>query len=157
MSFTWSMIALLAVAAACGALVGRAFPDEAPERLTEAELQAFEMSALLAAREAGGGPWHEFLRVPTLSCGVYVLPKGARDGQSAHGEDEVYHVLAGRATLTVGPEEVPVEPGSIVFVKRGIDHRFHDIEEELRVLVFFASGTGHEADEADEEKEGDGG
>lgn len=135
-------LALLLVLAAAGHLVARAVPADPPEeRLTPAELQEFAIDDLLRERAETGGPWLEFLRVPTLSCGVYVLPKGGMDGQSAHERDEVYHVLEGRATLTVGPEEVPVRPGSIVFVKRGIDHRFHSIEEELKVLVFFAAGT----------------
>lgn len=159
MSFPSSLVLLLAVAAAAGALVGRAFSGDEPERLTEAELRSFSIDELLRERAGKGGPWHEFLRTPTLSCGVYVLPKGGKDGQSAHARDEVYHVLSGRATLTVGPEEVPVAPGSIVFVKRGIDHRFHSIEEELEVLVFFAAGTGAagaEAGEDDRSEEEDG-
>ena len=144
MSFSWTTLALLALVAALGALVGRAFPQEDDRpKLGEAELQAFEMADLLKRRAEKGGPWLPFLKVPTLSCGVYVLEKGGRDGQSAHGEDEVYHVLEGRATLAVGEgdavEQVPVKPGSVVFVKRGIDHRFHTIEEDLKVLVFFAS------------------
>ncbi len=151
MTFPSSLVLLLAVAAAAGALVGRAFPGDGPDRLTEAELRSYALDDLLRERAEAGGPWLEFLRTPTLSCGVYVLPKGGKDGQSAHARDEVYHVLAGRATLTVGPEEVPVAPGSVVFVRRGIDHRFHSIEEELRVLVFFAAGTGEDDPAAEED------
>ena len=28
--------------------------------------------------------------------------------------------------------------GSVIFVQAGVEHRFHDITEELLVLVFFA-------------------
>jgi len=31
-----------------------------------------------------------------------------------------------------------VKAGSLVFVATGVEHQFHDIEEELRVLVFWA-------------------
>jgi quercetin dioxygenase-like cupin family protein len=35
-----------------------------------------------------------------------------------------------------------VEAGTVVFVEAGVDHRFYDIEEDLRVLVFFAPAEG---------------
>ena len=85
-----------------------------------------------------GAPYREFIRSGSLSVGLYVLPAGSVDGQGPHLEDEVYHVVSGRATLTVGTEEIAVGPGSVVFVEARAEHRFHDIEEELRVLVFFA-------------------
>jgi hypothetical protein len=31
-----------------------------------------------------------------------------------------------------------VQPGSVIFVKAQVEHRFYDIQEELVVLVFFA-------------------
>jgi len=40
--------------------------------------------------------------------------------------------------LNVDGEERPVRPGSIVFVPRLVPHYFHQIEEELTALVFFA-------------------
>ena len=67
----------------------------------------------------------------------FALPAGAADPQSPHTEDEVYHVIRGRATITVGHEEHPVTAGSIVFVGADVPHRFHDIEDELVVVVIF--------------------
>ena len=63
-----------------------------------------------------GRLYHEFLRVPDLSAGLYVLDAGATDPQSPHTEDELYYVVAGRAMVTVGGETRPVVPGSLVFV-----------------------------------------
>ena len=34
-----------------------------------------------------GGPYREFLRVPDLSVGLYLLAAGAIDGQVPHTED----------------------------------------------------------------------
>lgn len=103
----------------------------------------FEMSALLAERASSGKPYLEFLRVPALSAGVYHLPKGGKDGQSPHPEDEVYSVIAGRARFTSGAAgaetTIDAKAGSVIYVKRGVPHRFHDIEEDLSVLVVFAS------------------
>jgi mannose-6-phosphate isomerase-like protein (cupin superfamily) len=47
-------------------------------------------------------------------------------------------VISGRATIRVAGEERVVKAGSLVFVAAGVEHRFHDIEEDLRVLVFWA-------------------
>ena len=99
---------------------------------------AFEVDELLAARRAAGGPWHEFLRVEALSAGVYVLAAGATDPQAPHAEDEVYVVLAGEATITVGDRSRPVRAGSVVYVPAAVPHRFHDVTAELAVLVVFA-------------------
>ncbi|MBI5567863.1 MAG: cupin domain-containing protein [Chloroflexi bacterium] len=70
--------------------------------------------------------------------GVYALPAGGIDPQSPHTEDEVYYVASGRAQIRVGDEDRSVGPGSIVFVAANVKHRFHSIEEDLSVLVFFA-------------------
>ena len=98
----------------------------------------FESEAIEAARAAAGRLYHEFLRVPTLSAGLYVLDAGAIDPQRPHLEDEVYVVMAGRGRLRMGDEDVAVGRGSVAFVAAGVDHRFHDIEERLSILVLFA-------------------
>ena len=89
-------------------------------------------------RERTGDLYHEFLRVPAMSAGLYELAVGADDPQEPHTEDEVYYVVSGRATITVGDEEIPVAAGSLVYVPANLPHRFHDIAEALAVLVFFA-------------------
>ena len=67
---------------------------------------------------------------------MYVLAAGATDPQGPHTEDEVYHVISGRARS--GRRRRPRgRPGSIVFVAADVEHRFHDIEEELVLLVVF--------------------
>lgn len=94
---------------------------------------------LSAEQRASAEPWLEFLRVPSLRAGLYVLAAGAWDHQSPHEEDEVYYVVAGRATFEAGAEQTPVGAGSIIYVAAHQPHRFTNITEELRVLVFFAA------------------
>jgi mannose-6-phosphate isomerase-like protein (cupin superfamily) len=94
-------------------------------------------------REHDGGPlkerrFIELQRSRDLSTGVYLLPAGQPDPQQPHTEDEIYHVLRGRATLRVGDETRPVGPGAVAFVPAGAPHRFEDIEEDLVSLVVFA-------------------
>lgn len=100
-------------------------------------VDAFELGDLLARREASGRPYLEFLSVPDLSLGLYVLAQGQPDLQEPHTEDEAYVVLAGAGKITVGDEVRDVRQGSVVFVAAGVPHRFHDITEELRIVVVF--------------------
>jgi mannose-6-phosphate isomerase-like protein (cupin superfamily) len=89
-------------------------------------------------RQQSGKRYLEFLRVPAMSAGVYVLPAGGNDPQSPHTEDEMYYVVRGRARMRAGSEDQTVSEGSIIFVAAGVEHRFYDITDELVVLVFFA-------------------
>ena len=101
-------------------------------------IQAFELAQLIAERERAGRPWLEFLRVPSLSMGVYHLKAGEADKQSPHKQDEVYYVTSGRAVLSVDGVDRPVQAGSVAFVAAHAVHRFHSIAEDLTALVFFA-------------------
>jgi len=99
---------------------------------------AHELSQLASLRAQSGQPYLEFLQVPALSMGLYVLPAGGTDPQSPHTEDEVYYVVSGRAQIQVADEVRVVQAGSIVYVAKNVEHRFHSIEEELTLFVFFA-------------------
>src|SRR6202790_1905661 len=80
----------------------------------------------------------EFLRVPAMSAGVYVLPQGGTDPQKPHREDEGYYVIRGRAGMPIGADHAEVSAGSVIFVEADVEHRFYTIQEELDGLVFFA-------------------
>ena len=101
-------------------------------------MQAFELAQLISQRESSHKLYLEFLNVSDLSMGLYVLPAGGTDPQSPHTEDEVYYVVGGRAKVLVANENRDVQAGSVVYVAKNIAHRFHSIEEELTLLVFFA-------------------
>ena len=105
-------------------------------------MDAWELDELEAARVESGRLYHEFISVPDLSGGLYVLEAGASDPQSPHTEDELYVVMSGRANVTVGREVRPVRSGSVVFVAARVEHRFHDIEDRLVLLVMFGPAEG---------------
>ncbi len=105
-------------------------------------MDAWEFADVEAARAASGERYHEFLRVPDLSAGIYVIEAGGTDPQSPHTEDELYYVISGRAIVSVGAETRPVIPGSLIFVAAGVPHRFHDIAERLELLVAFGPAEG---------------
>jgi mannose-6-phosphate isomerase-like protein (cupin superfamily) len=103
-----------------------------------AEAEFFSISELEKRRTQKHKRYFEFLRIPAMSAGVYVLAAGSNDPQSPHKEDELYYVVRGKARMRAGTEDKPVETSSLIFVAAGVDHRFYDIAEELVVLVFFA-------------------
>ncbi len=100
-------------------------------------MDAWDLAELEAARQAGGQGYHEFVSVPDLSGGIYVLEAGATDPQGPHTEDELYVVMSGRARVTVGGDTREIGPGTIVFVAAGVAHHFHDIAERLVLVVAF--------------------
>ena len=100
-------------------------------------MENFELPQLFTERPAGHN-YFELIRVPALSAGLYVLQPGEPDRQVPHNEDELYYVVGGKATIRVGTEDQPVAPGVAIFVPAGMEHHFHSITAELRVLVVFA-------------------
>ena len=108
-------------------------------------MDAWELDEIEAAREAKGTPYHEFISVPDLSGGLYVLEPGVPDLQSPHTEDELYVVMSGRGRITVGDEVRDVRPGTVVFVGAGVTHRFHDVEQRLVLMVAFGPAESSRA------------
>ena len=102
----------------------------------------WRLDDLVARQAAEGRPYLEFERERSMSVGLYVLAAGELDHQQPHTEDEVYVVLAGRSRFTAGDEVRDVMPGDVIFVSAGVPHRFHDITDDLRVVVVFAPPEG---------------
>jgi mannose-6-phosphate isomerase-like protein (cupin superfamily) len=102
--------------------------------------RAFELEDEIAKQLGSGRPYREFLRVPALSCGIYTLRVGATDLQGPHDEDEVYLVIQGRGRVRVDGKEHEVKRGTLLFVAATSEHSFFEIDEDITMLVFFASG-----------------
>jgi mannose-6-phosphate isomerase-like protein (cupin superfamily) len=87
--------------------------------------QSAELDDVIAqAQSAPDGYAGEVLRSDLLSVGLYILAAG------------------GRSKLRVGAEDHPVKPGSLLFVPAHAVHFFHDIAEELILVVFWAPPEG---------------
>ena len=67
-------------------------------------MEIFAFDNLVASRSKLNKPYLEFLQVPSLSVGLYVLSAGAVDPQLPHADDEVYHIISGSGTLVLGPD-----------------------------------------------------
>lgn len=101
-------------------------------------MTAFELNDLAAERERTGKLYHEFLRVPAMSAGLYHLKAGGVDPQQPHHEDEAYVIMCGKGKIMVNGEDRDMQAGSVVFVPAHLEHRFHSIVEDMDILVFFA-------------------
>ena len=132
------MKALLATTA-WGLLALGLHQDQDPP-MPQPPVQVFQIESLLEKHKENERSYTRFLQVPALNAGIYTLPAKARDGQSPHGQDEVYYVLKGKATMSGGEVEHAVRKGSVIYVKAGQEHRFTDITEDLEILVLFSTG-----------------
>ena len=111
----------------------------------------FTVAEIEKARENLGDDWFEFLNAPSLSMGLYRIAAGTSDQEShsIHQRDEIYVGVSGRGHLTADDEKYEVKTGSVIYVKAGIKHHFHDVAEDLSVLVFFAGGVNADQEEAE--------
>src|SRR3989442_8289078 len=62
-------------------------------------MEAHEVTDLLEARRRRGEAYLEFLRVASMSCGLYELPRGGEGQQSVHAPGAVHFCLRRRARI----------------------------------------------------------
>jgi mannose-6-phosphate isomerase-like protein (cupin superfamily) len=103
-------------------------------------MDAFQVDELVSRLDTSSHDFAEFFRAPsqTLSMTIAFWPAGEEDPQEPHAEDEVYYVASGRGRIRVAAEDSDVRAGSVVYVAAGVEHRFHSIEEDLAVVVFWS-------------------
>lgn len=109
------------------------------KKAAEKTMESFHIKQLEQQLRDSGKAYLPFLNRSTLRTGLYVLPAGARDNQPVHDLDEVYYILDGKAAFVAGQDTIKVEEGSVLFVAAQEAHHFFDIEEDLKVLVFFST------------------
>ncbi len=108
--------------------------------------QVFDLESIKGKLKGDPAEYLEFLKVPALSCGIYSLAAGSKDMQAPHDEDEVYLVLTGKARMQLGDEEREVGPGSLLYVSASTEHSFFEIEEDMTLMVFFATAVMENTD-----------
>jgi mannose-6-phosphate isomerase-like protein (cupin superfamily) len=106
--------------------------------VTEPTWKHLPLASLRQLAADGEASYAEWLRVPGMSSGLYVLEVGADDPQQPHNEDEVYVVVSGSARFTCAGQTTAVGPGSVIFVPALDEHRFHDVTARLNVVVVVA-------------------
>jgi len=71
-------------------------------------------------------------------------PDGA-DRQQPHDQDEVYVVIAGIGEFVNGDSRQRFEPGEVLFVPAGVEHRFENFSDDFATWVIFYGPEGGEA------------
>jgi quercetin dioxygenase-like cupin family protein len=88
-------------------------------------------SFLAESRQTDGG----------LAVMEVTVRKGLEPPPHTHSrEDETYYVLDGRWSFDVGGEPFAAEPGSLVFMPRGVPHSFSIDGDGARALVILTPG-----------------
>ena len=64
--------------------------------------------------------------------------------QTPHAQDEIYVIVRGRGVLFHDGKRDAFEPGDVMFVAAGTEHRFEDFTEDLSVWVVFYGPPGGE-------------
>lgn len=88
-----------------------------------------------------GRQFHVFLDNETMSVEYLEYPAGHIDPQHPHAWDELYYIISGRSQFTADNVTRKVNTGDNIFVAAQVEHKFHDIEEDLSVIVFFSKAT----------------
>jgi mannose-6-phosphate isomerase-like protein (cupin superfamily) len=101
-------------------------------------MDIYKIAGQTARRKASAADYLELFREGSMSGGVYLLPKDALDPQRPHSEDEMYYIISGKGRFKCADEDVEVGAGEVIFVGKGVEHRFHDITEDMTILVVFA-------------------
>jgi mannose-6-phosphate isomerase-like protein (cupin superfamily) len=70
-----------------------------------------------------------------IETGLYA-PRGV-DPQSPHARDEVYVVVRGSGLFAIQGRREHVQPGDLLFVPAGVEHRFEEFTDDLVVWVIF--------------------
>ena len=123
-------------------------PPEAETPQLPEGVELLDLDQMLEQDVSGAARYTRYLNTNASSLGVYALDDAATDTQPAHGEDELYYVVEGQANLELDGESVPVSPGSLIYVRSRIAHRFEDISDDLQVLVFFSKSDSDPEDPA---------
>jgi len=78
----------------------------------------------------------------SMSLELYA-PQG-EDAQTPHSQDELYIVIAGHGEFVSGGERQPFQPGDVLFVPAGVEHRFERFSADFQTWVIFYGPEGGE-------------
>lgn len=90
---------------------------------------------LIERLEQGGTNYVEVLTEDSLSVELAQYPNP--EPKTPHRTDELYYIISGSGMVHIGDELESVEAGDVVYVERGLEHDFVDIEDEITALVIF--------------------
>ena len=89
-------------------------------------------------------PFVELLSHGSLSVEIY--QPLVQDTQEPHARDEVYVVVSGHGDFVNGGVRMPFQPGELLFVPAGVEHRFENFSDDFATWVIFYGPEGGEHD-----------
>jgi mannose-6-phosphate isomerase-like protein (cupin superfamily) len=85
----------------------------------------------------------ELFKHGSLTVELYA-PRGI-DPQTPHARDEIYVIASGTGTFRhAQDDDVKFEPGDVLFVAAGVEHRFKNFTDDFAAWVFFYGPEGGE-------------
>ncbi|WP_251328520.1 cupin domain-containing protein [Haloplanus pelagicus] len=94
---------------------------------------------LIAALEEEDAQFAEVFSKESITLEIGKYPTSSP--KNPHTEDEVYYIISGSGMIRVGEETYTVESGDVVFVERGLEHDFFNIDEEITALTIFVGSA----------------
>ncbi len=88
-------------------------------------------------------PFIELFKHGSLVVEMYQPDK--IDHQTPHSRDELYVVVSGTGWFVNGDNRQSFEPGEVLFVPCGVEHRFEDFTCDFATWVIFYGPKGGEA------------
>ncbi|HUR41859.1 MAG TPA: cupin domain-containing protein [Verrucomicrobiae bacterium] len=97
-------------------------------------------TAVAKLATAGGQRWVTLLKHGNIEL-EYYAPQEV-DPQQPHTRDEVYFIVAGRATFVMNGERREVSPGEVLLAPCGVPHRFEQISVDFATWAIFVTSGG---------------
>jgi mannose-6-phosphate isomerase-like protein (cupin superfamily) len=96
------------------------------------------------ARIPGPGGEHAVSVLQRNSLSVKLSLPVLPNQQTPHTQDEIYVIIQGRGVLCHDDKRDAFEPGDLMFVTAGTEHRFEEFTEDLALWVVFYGPPGGE-------------
>ena len=88
-------------------------------------------------------PFQQLFAHGTLQIEIYRPEK--IDLQTPHTRDEIYVIASGTGMFVNGEARHSFEPGEVLFVPAGVEHRYVEFTDDFSTWVFFYGPEGGEA------------
>jgi mannose-6-phosphate isomerase-like protein (cupin superfamily) len=86
-------------------------------------------------KEPEGQHFTKLLEVGKMYVEIYSPDKV--DLQTPHEQDEIYVIISGSGTFFNDGVRVPFKEHDVLFVPKGVEHRFEDFTEDFKTWVIF--------------------
>ena len=98
-------------------------------------MQHLTVRDALATLAHEGETYVKLLACPALDIALYKPDR--TDPQTPHLRDEIYVIASGAGRFVEDGQSRPFAPGDLIFVPKGVQHRFEDFSADFSTWVIF--------------------